>query len=358
MRIAGIVLLIGCTTTALSAARVDFSPERDRFAPVVQPELLFATILGGEGDQWFNHIGFKGDLVAAGNQDGLACVVTVGPDGTLEARAKGNPATPSKVDTSIPNGNRAGPFSCGYNQVHTILQQPWLKVGGRQLWGWSEQQAKSSSVKYAPFMADSRIRMTILAPNGHGLAIGTADGGNTSLRAHPADINQPMPMGVGYGITGGSGGGTSSWVFDISPQGEVGERAMVFRGFVVCAAWDEWGRVMVGGQGVIKSSGATTFGWHDGAGVLFASRDFSDCLFKAHFGKKEGGTTGGRIVSLAIDSERGLCAAAGYLEGDFEGKEALQTKTGGGKDAFFALWRLWTPEAYQAAIAAEGKAGE
>ena len=207
-------------------------------------------------------------------------------------------------------------------------------------------------------MSDSRIRRVIIAPNKHGIAIGSADGGNTCLRAHPYDINRNLVMGVGFQQTGGGGGGLSSWLFNISPRGEVIEPGMVFRGQVNSAAWDEWGRIMVGGQGIMRSGRGTIFGYFDGAGLLMASRDWQTSLLQAHFGKKEGEKRGkgdgtGQIVSVAIDSKSGLAAVCGYLTGKFDGVEAIQDKPGGGKDAFLAVIRLWTPEDYEKAIQAE-----
>ncbi|MDA3960511.1 MAG: hypothetical protein PF961_06955 [Planctomycetota bacterium] len=352
-----VLVLAGWSEAASAADRIDMDPARARFAPSVTPELLFATAVGGEGDQWFNMVGFKGSKIAAGNKDRLVCLVQINDDGTLEAKVKGDLRKSSKdFKRQLPNGGTVGPYSFGYNQVHKILQQPWLKVGGKQLWGWSEQQAKSSSVKYSPFMSDSRIRTLFLAPDGHGVAVGSADGGNTCLRAHPADINQPMAMGLGYGTTGGGGGGLSSWVFDISPKAEVGPVAMVFRGQVCSAAWDRWGRMLLGGQALTKTGSASVFGYDDGAGVMLVNRDWSDAVFAAHIGKGGESSASGMIWALAINNELGLAAAAGWMDGDFVGPGSLQPRSGGGKDAFMAVWRLWTPADYQVAIEAEAAA--
>lgn len=341
-------------------ARVNWSEERDQFAPAIEPELLFASIYGGRGDQWFPQVGIRRNRVVAANREGLGIQVTINDDGTISARGKGNPGqTSSRIQTSLPNGGRAGPFTYGYNQVHPILQQPFLRVGGREVWGWTNEQARGAKARYAPYMADSRIRHVIVAPNGNGIAIGTADGGNTCFQAHPYDINRNFDAGVGYNVTGGGGGGKSSWLFEISPRGQIRDVSMVFRGHINTAAWDEWGRIMVGGQGVLRNGRGAIFGYQDGAGVLMASRDWRQSLFQAHFGTQgEGNKVKGQIWSIAIDSELGIAAVAGYMEGDFRGVNPVQERTGGGKDAFMAVWRLWTPEAYEAAIAAERAAND
>lgn len=346
-------------STTLTATEAEKEPQ-DKFAPKVNAKLLFATTYGGPGDQWFAGVRIRCGKVQAANKEGLGLSVTINEDDTVSVRRSGNPNLPTKKDFyQTTKGGKTGPFSYRYNQVDPILPLPWLKVGGRELWGWKLQHAKKAKATYAPFMSDSRIRRVIIAPNKDGVAIGSADGGNTCLRAHPYDINRNLKMGAGFNQTGG--GGLSSWLFNITPRGQVIEPGMVFRGQVSCAAWDEWGRIMVGGQGVMRNGRGSIFGYDDGAGILMASADWEKSILQAHFGKKAGekrpkGSGGGQIVSIAIDSKSGLAAVCGYLSGQFDGVEQVQDKPGGGKDAFLAVMRLWTPEDYEQAKAAEKEA--
>ena len=127
-----------------------------------------------------------------------------------------------------------------------------------------------------------------IAPNKNALVVGWTDGGNTSLRAHPYDINRNLEMGVGYNQTGGGGGGASSWVFNVTPKGQVIEPGMVFRGLVFTAAWDHWGRVMVGGQGIMRNGRGSIFGYDDGAGILMASSNWEEVTVAGALWQKAG----------------------------------------------------------------------
>jgi hypothetical protein len=182
-------------------------------------------------------------------------------------------------------------------------------------------------------MADSEMVLAAAMPNGDLWVDGKCDGGNTSLWCDPKDINTRLK----YEIAHGGGKGTSSFLFDISPQGEY-LRGMVLRGFVNCVTWDRWGRMLVGGAGITMPK-ADAFGYTDGAGLLLADREWKQTLLATHVGP-EGGKAS--FWACAIDSASGLAALAGYCEGDnFKEVHSIQKRPGGGKDGLLVIFRLW-----------------
>ncbi|MBA3700802.1 MAG: hypothetical protein H0W78_18290 [Planctomycetes bacterium] len=332
------MLLLLAFTVAGNAA--DYLPEAD--APAVTPKLLFVSRSGGAGDQWFNQVQIKGGVVSAADDSGaFGLKVTVGKDDTIKATVVGNRAAIGKVQRQLPNGGKIGPVTYGYRQVDPNLQLPFMDGPGWKLWGWNLEQAKSAKCRYAPLMADARIRHALLTPIGSIVAFATTDGGNTSLRANPHDIDLTLEPAISNSITGGGGGGTSSWVYEISQEGKY-QRVLVCRGFVQAGAFDAWGRMLVVGRGVIAKPMSNAFPYPDGGGLLMCDREWQKALFSTHFGMEKAGETESNLWAVAVDSASGIAAVAGYVRG---GKltplEGVQADDGGGTDGFLAVFRLW-----------------
>lgn len=315
-------------------------------APTVNPTLLFVSRCGGPGDQWFNQVQIKAGVVSAADDSGaFGLKVTVGKDDTIKATVVGNRDAQGKVQKQLPNGGKIGPVTYGYRQVDPNLQLPFMDGPGWKLWGWDLQQAKSAKCRYAPLMADARIRHALFTPIGSIVAMATTDGGNTSLRANPHDIDQTLEPAIGNSITGGGGGGTSSWLYEISQDGKY-QRVLVVRGFAQAAAFDAWGRMLVIGRGVIAKPMGNAFPYPDGGGLLLCDREWKKALFSTHFGMEKAGETESNLWAVAVDSVSGIAAVAGYVRG---GKltpvQGVQTEDGGGTDGFLAVFRLWPAQA-------------
>ena len=205
--------------------------------PPLDPRLLTAAGVGGAGDQWLTSVRVRGNKVSAIGEKDFAVHITVEEDGGAKGTVVGNIHAPHKPHSGLAHVSSAklGPVRYGFNQVVPLLQQPFMEGPGWALWGWTEAQCKASKAKFAPFMADSGLRMALAHPGGNLLAVGVCDGGNTSLRVHPKDIDKPLE----FAIATGGGAGQSSFVFEITPKGEL-VRQMVIRGSVNHAAWDKW----------------------------------------------------------------------------------------------------------------------
>jgi len=324
----------------LAGNAADYLPEST--APAVTPKLLFVSRCGGAGDQWFNQVQIKAGVVSAADDSGaFGLKVTVGKDDAIKATVVGNRAAIGKVQRQLPNGGKIGPVTYGYRQVDPNLQLPFMDGPGWKLWGWNLEQAKSAKCRYAPLMADARIRHALLTPIGSIVAFATTDGGNTSLRANPHDIDQTLEPAISNSITGGCGGGTSSWVYEISQDGKY-QRVLVCRGFVQAGAFDAWGRMLVVGRGVIAKPLANAFPYPDGGGLLMCDREWKQALFSTHFGMEKAGETESNLWAVAVDSASGLAAVAGYVRGGkLNPVEGVQADDGGGTDGFLAVFRLW-----------------
>jgi hypothetical protein len=271
----------------------------------------------------------------------LGASVTVKEDDAVVAKVLGDKTATDDVQRDLPNGGKTGPYTYGYKQVDPNLQQPFLTGGGLSLWGWTLQQAKNAKVRYAPAMADSRIKALWMTPKNTLLAVGYTDGGNTILRAHPKDCDKTLETAFD---AGGGGGGKSSWVIELRPKDGEPLHVIACRGTVVCHAYDAWNRLVVGGGAVLKTGQGSAFGFFDGAGVLMTDYGWGGPLLAAHLGAKEGDKdVGGMAWAIDIDSDSGLMAVGGWMEGSLQGVNAVQEKNGGGKDAFLAVIRLWTP---------------
>jgi hypothetical protein len=330
------LLLLFLLATLSPAA--DYLPEAD--APAIAPRLLFVSRCGGAGDQWFPNLQVKGGTVTAADDTGaLTLTVTVKPDGTVKAAVGGSRDTASKVQKQLPNGGKLGPITYGYRQVDPNLQLPFMDGPGWKLWGWTLEQAKTAKCRFAPLMADSRIRLALPTPAGTIVAIATTDGGNTSLRADPRDIDRTLePADLG---TGGGGGGTSSWLYELTSDGKF-QRVLVARGFAQAAAFDAWGRMLVVGRGIIAKPMAGAFPYPDGGGLLLVDRGWKQALFTTHFGLEKLGETESNLWAVAVDSRSGLAAVAGYVGGGrLAAQNGVQADDGGGTDGFLAVFRLW-----------------
>lgn len=338
LHLALLLLLISSAWTA------DYLPA-DR-APAVTPRLLFVSRCGGAGDQWLNQVQIKAGVVIAADDSGaFGLKVTVGKDDSVKPVVVGNREAVGKVQQQLPNGGKLGPISYGYRQVDPNLQLPFMDGPGWKLWGWNLEQAKSAKSRYAPLMADSRIRHAQLTPVGSIVAFATTDGGNTCLRADPHDIDQTIEPVISHPITGGGGGGTSSWVFEISADGKY-QRKLVCRGFVQAAAFDAWGRMLVVGRGVIAKPMANAFPYPDGGGLLLCDREWKQALFSTHFGLEKAGDTEQNLWAVAVDSASGIAAVAGYVRGGkLTAVQGVQAEDGGGTDGFLAVFRLWPAQA-------------
>lgn len=328
------LLLLGSLATT-----ADYLPEAN--APAIEPKLLFVSRCGGAGDQWFPNLMIKGGVVSAADDTGaFGLTVTVKNDDTVKAVVNGSRETASKAQKQLPNGGKLGPITYGYRQVDPNLQLPFMDGPGWKLWGWTLDQAKTAKCKYAPLMADSRIRHALMTPAGTIVAIASTDGGNTSLRANPQDINQTLEPKVGNSVTGGGGGGASSWIYELTTDGKF-QRVLVCRGFAQAAAFDAWGRMLVVGRGVIAKPMANGFAYPDGGGALLVDRGWTAPLFSSHFGLA-GKDTESNLWAVAVDSKSGLAAVAGYVRGGtLTAMNGVQTEDGGGTDGFLAVFRLW-----------------
>jgi hypothetical protein len=317
-------------------------------APEIRPELLCVARVGGKGDQWLNQVAVKGFKVHAAGDADVKVSVELLPDGSVKTKAWGNTLAAQQPRSGLPHlhAGRVGSVEYGFNQVAPLLQQPFLKGPGWQLWGWTEAQAKASKAPYAPFMADSGIRLVLPMPNKNLYAVGLCDGGNTSLRAHPKDIHRSLDFPIAFG----GGGGQSSYAFEITPKGEL-VRQMVLRGSANGAAWDAWGRVLVVGRGIVRGDDKeahAAFGYGDGGGLLLADAEWTRPLFKACFNHVS-------LWSASVDSESGLAAVVGFVDGDIKELHPVQAKPGGGKDGFIAVLRLWEGARPRSVFASEEK---
>lgn len=316
--------------------------------PELKPELLCAARVGGTGDQWLNQVAVKGFKVHAAGEADFKVSVEILPDGSVKGKAWGSTQAPQEPRSALPHlhAARLGAVEYGFHQVAPLLQQPFMKGPGWQLWGWTEAQAKASKARYAPLMADSGIRLVLPMPNKNLYAVGLCDGGNASLRSHPKDIHQNLDFPIAFG----GGGGQSSFVFEISPKGEL-VRQMVLRGSANGAAWDAWGRVLVVGRGVVRGDdkeAQAAFGYGDGGGLLLADAEWTRPLFKACF-------THVSLWAASIDSASGLAAVVGVVDGDLRELHPVQEKPGGGKDGFIAVLRLWDAQRPRSVFASEDK---
>ncbi len=308
-------------------------------APEIKPALLMVARVGGAGNQWIKTVAVKGSSVAAAGEGDFQVAATVNPDGTVRARTQGNLSARHDPWQSLPPvaRDRAGSdIEFGFRQVHPVLQQPYLNAGAWKLWGWTYDQARSSKAPYAPFMADSGIRLASRMPNGSLFVVGMSDGGNTSLRASPKDIHQPLE----FPIATGGGAGKSSYLFEISPAGEP-LRQMTLRGTANAACWDTWGRILVVGRGLLRGT-HNAFDYPDGAGILLADTAWGSILFGTSVGVEGEGDCA--LVGVSIDPVSGLAAACGYVEGEIKQVQGFQEKSGGGKDGLLVIFRLWAPQ--------------
>lgn len=311
-------------------------------APAVTPKLLFVSRCGGVGDQWFNQVQIKAGVVTAADDSGaFGLKVTIGKDDSVKPVVVGNRDALGKVQKQLPNGGKLGPITYGYRQVDPNLQLPFMDGPGWKLWGWNLEQAKTAKCRYAPLMADSRIRHAQFTPIGSIVAMATTDGGNTCLRADPHDIDQTIEPVISNSITGGGGGGTSSWIFEISADGKY-QRKLVCRGFAQAAAFDAWGRMLVVGRGIIAKPMSNAFPYPDGGGLLLCDREWKQALFTTHFGLEKAGETESNLWAVAVDSASGIAAVAGYVRGGkLTAIQGVQADDGGGTDGFLAVFRLW-----------------
>ncbi len=306
-------------------------------APALAPKLLMVARVGGPGDQWIKTVAVKGNIVAAAGEGDFQLAATVGADGTVKATPRGNLLARHSPWASLPPSTRGrtGSVEFGHRQVHPILQQPYLNGSAWKLWGWTYNQARASKAPYAPFVADSGIRHVSKMPNGSLFVVGMSDGGNTSLRAHPKDIDKALE----FPIATGGGAGRSSYLFEVSANGDP-LRQMVVRGAANAACWDTWGRILVVGRGILRGE-PNAFDYPDGAGILMADAAWSRILFGTSIGAQGDGQC--TLVGVSVDPTSGLAAACGFVSGEIKQVQGFQPKPGGGKDGLLVIFRLWTP---------------
>jgi hypothetical protein len=337
-------------------------------APEVKPELLMVARAGGAGDQWMRQVSVQGNRVIALGESDFSLQVTINGDNTVKGTLSGNAAAEHKNvnrGTNHVKIAKMGPLTYGYKQVAPLLQQPYMNGPGWSLWGWTEEQCKKAKGTYAPFMADSGISYAEQSPHNTFFASSYCDGGNTSLRVDPRNIDKDLKFPISHG----GGGGKSAFCFEISPQGQL-LRQMVFRGWVNDVCWDEFQRPIVVGAAVLKAGQAPNkMGYGDGAGIAMADADWSKLLFGTHIGsaessgEKSGDKSGEKagdkseyvFWNVAIDSKTGICAAVGYVSGDLKQLHPVQDSPGGGTDGLLVIFRLWKPEAYSAIKGSSGK---
>jgi hypothetical protein len=317
-------------------------------APEVKPELLLVTRVGGNGDQWLRRVQVQGNRVVALGEQDFSVQVVVADDNTVKGTITGNiHAEHKNVNRGINHVKSAkmGPLTYGYKQVAPLLQQPYMNGPGWSLWGWTEEQCKKAKGTYAPFMADSGISHVQMSPHNTYFAASYCDGGNTSLRVDPRNIDKDLSFSISHG----GGGGKSAFCFEIDPTGKL-LRQMVFRGWVNCVCWDEFQRPIMAGAAVLKAGQAPDkFGSNDGAGIAMADAEWSKLIFGTHIGNGESESKDKSehvFWSVAIDSKTGICAVAGYVRGELKQHNALQNQAGTGTDGLLAIFRLWTPETY------------
>lgn len=316
--------------------------------PTPHPELICVARVGGKGDQWLNQVSVKGGKVLAAGEGDFKVSVEVLADGAVKSKAWGNVSAEQTPSSALPHLKSAklGPLEYGFNQVAPALQQPYLRGPGWSWWGWTEAQAKQAKARYAPLMADSGIRLVLPMPNKNFYVVGMTDGGNTSLRADPRDIDVTLDFSIAFG----GGGGQSSYVFEVTPKGDLVHQ-MILRGAANGVAWDAWGRPLVVGRGIVKGDdkeAQAAFGHGDGGGLVLADASWSRPLFKACFEHTS-------LWAASIDSESGLAAVVGVVDGDVKELNPIQSKPGGGKDGFIAVFRLWEGKRPRSAFAPEDK---
>jgi len=320
-------------------------------APEIAPKLLMVTRVGGTGNQWIRKVQVQGQRVIALGESDFSIQVTVGDDDSVKGVIAGNiHAEHKNVNRGVSHVKvaKVGAITYGYKQVAPELQQPYMTGLGWTLWGWSEEQCKKAKGTYAPFMADSGISNVKLSPQNTIFASSYCDGGNTSLRVDPRNIDKDLPFEISHG----GGGGKSAYCFEVDVKGQL-LRQMVFRGWVNDVCWDEFQRPIVVGAAVLKAGQAPNkFGSSDGAGIAIADATWSKLLFGTHIGPGEASNSEKAeyvFWSVAIDSKSGICAAVGYVSGELLQTESLQKIAGGGTDGLLAVFRLWRSDAYHAA---------
>lgn len=314
--------------------------EGGKTPPEIKPELLLVARVGGANDQWLDAVIVKGGKAVASGERDFKVSVELQGDGGVKGHAWGDLQARQEPRLGLPHIHSAtlGSIEYGFNQVDPKLQLPFLKAPTWQLWGWSDAQARKAKAKYAPFLADSQIRLVLPAPDKGILAFGMCDGGNTCLRANPKDINETLDFPIALG----GGKGQSSFVFEIGPKGEL-RRQLIVRGSANGACWDDWKRMLLVGRGIVAgddSDAHGTFGYGDGGGVLLVDADWQKVLFKATFSVEGKGALS--LWAASVDSRSGLVAVVGTVEGSLREKNPLQSKPGTGTDGFIAVFRLWS----------------
>lgn len=309
------------------------------------------TRVGGAGDQWLRQVYVQGQRVIALGEKDFTVQVTVGENDSVKGVISGNiNAEHKNVGRGISHlkTGKAGAITYGYKQVAPDLQQPYMSGPGWTLWDWTLEQCQKAKGTYAPFMADSGISFVKLSSQNTIFASSYCDGGNTSLRVDPRNIDKDLSFPISHG----GGGGKSAFCFEVDNSGRL-LRQMVFRGWVNDVCWDEFKRPIVVGAAVLKAGQAPNkFGSDDGAGIAMADAAWSKLLFGSHVGAGElskGEKTEHVFWSVAIDSKSGLCAASGYVSGELAQTNSLQKTAGGGTDGLLVIFRLWSPKAYEAA---------
>lgn len=337
------------------------TPDSAATPPVpATPVLLFAGYAGGRGDQMFDKLDIRGRQVNASG-GGLRISVTLTPTHEFEiARMQGsvnrNAEIPQGADTPrearLPRSN----VSYGFRQVDRILQQPFVHIGNIKLWDWTFEEAQDAKGRFAPYMADSRIRFVTHGPVIESkrtyLVVGWSDGGNSCFQGDARDRHQGSRMNSR--LNTGGGGGTSSWVFLFNEDGEQVYPGFALRGNTDGAVFDAQGRLILWGRGINGSQGRSTFNISDdGGAVMILAPDWSQWEFRQAMGSM--------VTAVTFDERSGIFAACGYtansdfsLERErrspqrvrmrpFTQTNPVQEKPGERYDAFLVVWRMPVP---------------
>lgn len=322
-------------------------------APALKPRLLVATLVGGAGNQYLREVGFdsSGGVFAKGKgftlrYDASFRTGTVEGDKAMDD-AGGWDARPPLPGQDTAKGafrlvdpRRKATYYIGYRQVITgLLQQPLFRSSeGWSLWNWDGKAPMDKSLG-----ADSRGYDLWLMPNGLIGAQLYCDGGNSTLKKDPCDLDTDNPSFAGAWQKAPDGVGSLFVVID--PE----KRRTVSGTFIYSQAsrhaQDAFGRVYIP-RSVTKRfptvTPANPFNMKTGgAGLFVLSSDLAAPEFSAYL---SGDCQGGK-QELSPIAVRGNIAVLGGTSCAESLPNApaggVQAKNGGGQDGYLVVLELW-----------------